>query len=461
LIRGSWSEELLEGRVRQGIAGAWHYLAIGCVLFIWLSAILSALSGQESVLAAALGSLLLLVFLPLADAALYKIVEERAGVGPREAPAVTTEASAAVAGDDADEMAAAETASEPTTVIGLPSYALATIRILRILLTLVAALVLAGLWGVNILTLSAGGLGKQILGGVVQIGISVLIAYVAWEFIKRLIDRRIGTDVGPSGPGDEGGGTGASRIQTLLPLIRKFILVTLVVMTGMLVLSSMGINIGPLIAGAGMIGLAVGFGAQTLVRDVISGMFFLMDDAFRVGEYIDISSVKGTVERISVRSLQMRHHNGPVHTVPYGEIQYVTNYSRDWAIMKFELRIPFETDVDMVRRLIKKVGVAMMADEELGPLLLEPLKSQGVNRMDDSAFIVRCKFTSIPGQQFYLRREAYARIQVAFEAKGIKFAPKRVIVETASPGGATPAQAAAAAAATDQPGTGAPADDRG
>nr|MDJ0958916.1 mechanosensitive ion channel [Arenicellales bacterium] len=167
-----------------------------------------------------------------------------------------------------------------------------------------------------------------------------------------------------------------------------------------------------------------------------------------------IGNTKGTVEKISVRSLRLRHHNGPLHTVPFGEIQTLTNWSRDWAIMKFEIRVPFETDVDVVRRIIKKVGIAMMEDEELAPLMLEPLKSQGVNRMDDSSFIIRCKFTSIPGQQFYIRRVAYQRIQAAFEEKGIKFAPRRVIVETTGP--VTPetaAAAGAAAAALDAPGT--------
>ena len=115
--------------------------------------------------------------------------------------------------------------------------------------------------------------------------------------------------------------------------------------------------------------------------------------------------------------------------------------------MKFEIRVPFETDVDMVRRIIKKVGAQMMEDEELGPLFLEPMKSQGVNRMDDSSFIIRCKFTAIPGNQFYIRREAYARIQAAFEEKGIKFAPRRVIVETTSPEPDPQKLAAAGAAA--------------
>jgi small-conductance mechanosensitive channel len=198
-----------------------------------------------------------------------------------------------------------------------------------------------------------------------------------------------------------------------------------------------------LIAGAGVVGIAIGFGAQSLVRDIVSGLFYLIDDAFRIGEYVMIDQIRGTVERISIRSFQLRHHNGPVHTIPYGEIRSLTNYSRDWAIMKFELRIPFETDIEQVRKLIKQVGIEMFEDPIAGEHLLEPLKSQGVNRMDDSALIIRCKFTAVPGQQFMIRRDAFTRIQKAFEANGIQFAPRRVLVESVSPSAAVNAAAAA------------------
>jgi len=132
-----------------------------------------------------------------------------------------------------------------------------------------------------------------------------------------------------------------------------------------------------------------------------------MDDAFRVGEYVETGTIVGTVEGMSIRSLRLRHHNGPIHTVPFGQIQSLTNYSRDWAMMKFEIRIPFETDVDKVRKIIKKVGQQMLEDPEIGPLILQPLKSQGVNRMDDSALIIPCKLMTVPGQQFYVQRVAY------------------------------------------------------
>ena len=252
------------------------------------------------------------------------------------------------------------------------------------------------------------------------------------------------------GRGIEAGKLGGTRTETILPLIRIFIKITLIVMTVMICLSSLGVNIGPLIAGAGVVGIAIGFGAQTLVRDIVSGFFYLIDDAFRIGEYVVIDQIRGTVEKISIRSFQLRHHNGPVHTIPYGEIRSLTNWSRDWAIMKFELRIPYETDIEKVRKLIKKIGIGMMEDPVYGPLMLAPVKSQGVNRMDDSALIIRCKFTAVPGQQYLIRREAFTRIQRAFEEEGIQFAPRRVLVEATSPQEA----AKAAAAAIDREGEG-------
>ena len=135
-----------------------------------------------------------------------------------------------------------------------------------------------------------------------------------------------------------------------------------------------------------------------------------------------------------------------MHTLPFGEIRHLTNYSRDYAIMKFEIRLPFETDIEKVRKIIKSTGRQMLEDEVLGPMMLAPLKSQGVNRMDDSALIIRCKFTAIPGFQFMVRREAYTRIQQALAEAGIHFAPRRVLVETSPTSEGLPPEALQAAA---------------
>jgi len=202
----------------------------------------------------------------------------------------------------------------------------------------------------------------------------------------------------------------------------------LIIMVTLIVLSSLGVNIAPLLAGAGVVGLAIGFGSQKLVQDIVSGIFFLVDDAFRVGEYIEAGGMKGTVESISIRSMQLRHHLGPVQTLPYGEIQAVRNHSRDWVTIKLEIRLPYDVDIEKVRKIIKKIGQKMLENPEYGHHFLQPLKSQGVSRVEDSALIVRMKFTTVPNEQWVIRREAYRLVKDALAAQGIEFAHRRVFV---------------------------------
>ncbi len=324
------------------------------------------------------------------------------------------------------------------------------VQIARLILLVTSAMLLGRIWGIDVVEMTRSSLGERVSGAVTQIVITIIVANLVWSLVKRWIESQDNVNTGDdpdSNAGGDPGGQGLTRIETVLPLLRGFLLITIITVATMISLSSLGVDIGPLIAAASVLGLAIGFGAQTLVADIISGIFFLVDDAFRKGEYIDISGNTGTVESISVRSMQLRHHNGPIHTIPYSQISTLTNFSRDWVIMKFELRIPFEEDVEKVRKLIKKIGKKLLDDPEHGSDFLEPLKSQGVNRMDDSAFVVRCKFSTKPGKQWAIRRIAYAEIQAAFSEAGIKFAPKRVVVEAVTPEIA----AAGAAALTSNP----------
>jgi small-conductance mechanosensitive channel len=206
-----------------------------------------------------------------------------------------------------------------------------------------------------------------------------------------------------------------------------------------MVLASLGIDIGPLIAGAGVVGVAVGFGAQTLVRDIIAGMFYLADDAFRVGEYITSGNYKGTVESFSLRSVKLRHHRGPLYTVPFGALGAVQNMSRDWVIDKLGIEVTYDTDIAKAKKLIKEIGKQLAADPELGPNLMEPLKMQGVEQFGDNGIQIRLKMMTKPGQQFTIRRRAYALIKQAFDANGIKFA--RPTVQVAGGEGAAAAAA--------------------
>jgi len=283
----------------------------------------------------------------------------------------------------------------------------------------------------------------------------LFIGYIVHNAFRIWIDDKIREEQGEEAPaelGDEGGGTSASRLATLLPLFRNFVLIVILVTMGLIVLMELGVNVGPLFAGAGIVGVAVGFGSQSLVRDIFSGAFFLFDDAFRKGEYIDVGGVKGTVETISVRSFQLRHHLGALHTIPFGEIQVLTNYSRDWVIMKLPLRVTYDTDVEKVRKLIKKLGQDLLDDPVIGADFIQPLKSQGVIEMQDSAMIIRVKFMTKPGDQWIIRKKVYQEIRALFEREGIKFAHREVTVRLADDPGPeklTPQQKEAVLAAAE------------
>jgi small-conductance mechanosensitive channel len=287
-----------------------------------------------------------------------------------------------------------------------------------------------------------------------EIVITLVLAYVAWRAVNRYIDRKLavssqeyeelGKEGGRKEEDDEWGSVASQdRSHTLLPILRKFFATTLLVMVTLIVLSSLGINIGPLLAGAGVVGLAIGFGAQKLVADVFSGLFFLMDDAFRVGEYIEAGGISGVVEALTMRNAMLRHHRGMLQIVPYSDMGSVTNYMRGGIVVKFSLQFPYDTNIDKVRKVIKKVGQKMLLDPEFGDDILKPVKSQGVREVGDSVMTIRVKFTAKPGAHFVIRREAFKRITEALEAKGIHYAHRKVIVEVAPPpavDGVTPPQ---------------------
>jgi small-conductance mechanosensitive channel len=256
----------------------------------------------------------------------------------------------------------------------------------------------------------------------------LLLGIVVWQFTKARIDRKIRDEMPDDDEEMEEGGRGGSRIGTLLVLLRKFIFSVLFVIVSLIILSSLGLDIGPLIAGAGVIGLAIGFGSQTLVRDILSGVFFLIDDAFRVGDYIETGGIKGMVEQISLRSVKLRHPRGMVFTIPFGDMGAVQNFSRDYIITKLDVRVRYDADVDRIRKIVKMINRDLQKDEEIGPVLLSKIKSQGVREMDDSAMILRVKFKTPPGEQFVVRREVYRRIQERFREAGIEFAHRNVTV---------------------------------
>ena len=318
------------------------------------------------------------------------------------------------------------------------------IRIGRVLMFGLVIVLIAELWNIDFENLASAGLGVQFAGRFFEVLIVLAFGYLIWEVVTLLINRKLAAEMTAAGfdldddepGGGEGGGAGGSRLSTVLPMIRLTLQFIIAAMTILIALSNTGFDITPLLAGAGVLGIAIGFGAQSLVKDVVSGIFFLVEDAFRVGEYLNINETVGTVEKISLRSMQLRHHNGPVHTIPFGEIPKVTNMSRDWVIMKLKWTLPFGTDPQKIKKLFKEIGKEMM-DAEYAENIIQTFKSQGVYDVDDVGIVIRGKFMAKPGTQWIMRKDVYARVQKKLEANGIEFARREVKVNVPGLNGAT------------------------
>ncbi|WP_158971705.1 mechanosensitive ion channel family protein [Chachezhania sediminis] len=416
----------------------WAPFLIVFVIFGWINLIIDLVMARPvpvpMVVAAYLIFMAIIVVYGAANFLIERYFEQPAPPRPAAAPFHDPSADPGdhPGEDPGDDPDPADTADDPMRMAhhGLTTFKALAKRSAGILAIAAGALASLQIWEAHSTLIS-----ESIIDTISDIAVVVFIGYVCYNAARIWIDHRIAEEVGDqpeeAETGNEGGGTGASRLATLLPLFRGVILSVVFATITLIVLMELGVNVSPLFAGAGVVGIAVGFGAQTLIRDIFSGAFFLIDDAFRKGEYIDLGDVKGTVEKISVRSMQLRHHRGALNTVPFGEIKVLTNYSRDWVIMKLPLRVTYDTDVEKVRKLIKKLGQELLDDPVIGHNFIEPLKSQGVIEMQDSAMIIRVKFMTKPGDQWLVRKKVYEDIRELFNREGIHFAHREVTVRLA------------------------------
>lgn len=406
------------GWIKQQFASYWHALALiylGLVWFIWIGQWLSGTAQGKGQFI--ISMLIVPIYFALSHGGKLVIsaVIESLELGKMEEDETT---------DPVDELERREEIIKRQKAVTAKSYAT-----FRLVLTAVLATWILSLWGYNIPFATAAM--KALFQSIVVLALALMFWRFASAYIERKLEEATPEPVETEEDDDNefGGAAPRGRTQTLLPMLRKVIGTVLVVMVILIVISSLGVNIGPLLAGAGVLGLAIGFGAQKLVSDVLSGFFFLLDDAFRVGEYIQTGSIRGTVEAITLRNVMLRHHLGMLQVVPHSDLGAVTNYMRGGIVIKFPLEFPYDTNIDQVRKIIKKVGIAMLEDEDLGDDFILPLKSQGVYEITNSVMVIRVKFTAKPGKQFVIKREAFRRITEALNAKGIYYAHRKVIVD--------------------------------
>ena len=281
---------------------------------------------------------------------------------------------------------------------------------------LVAALLIAEAWSISVFDWLGSDIGRGLLLGALEIAIVVVIAVIVWETASGIITRYLEGHTQPDGERIER----SARARTLLPLVKNVLLVVIATIASLSVLSSLGIDIGPLLAGAGVVGLAAGFGAQTLVKDVITGAFILFEDQVKVGDVAIINDQGGLVEKLTVRTIVLRDLAGNVHIVPFSSVGSLTNMTKEYSRYVLDVGVAYREDTDEVVDVLNEIDAEMRADPEFGPKIIAPIEVLGVDRFEDSAVIVRARLTTKPIEQWSVGREFNRRLKKAFDARGIE-----------------------------------------
>lgn len=250
--------------------------------------------------------------------------------------------------------------------------------------------------------------------------ITVVIVVSIWAFnftisrFKKLLIKRAHAHDKPSGSESE------KRINTLTGILKGLVKIVLLTVYMMIVLKKLGIDIGPILASAGIIGLAVGFGAQELVRDIISGFFILLENQVRTGDVAIINGTGGLVENIELRTITLRDFTGTIHIFQNGKISTLSNMTKEWSAAVFDIGVAYKEDVTRVMEIMRQVGDEMQKDEEFGAKILEPIEVLGLDKFGDSAIVIKARFKTKPIMQWGVSREYNKRLKSAFDKEGIE-----------------------------------------
>jgi small conductance mechanosensitive channel len=288
-------------------------------------------------------------------------------------------------------------------------------RLIRAVLYLLAALWLLEIWGVDSFGWLASEFGRRLTGSLVTIAVIIVVTALLLEIMDAIIERYLA-------PKDSFGRVvvRSARVRTLLPLIRNAFRVVLGVMVTLIVLSELGINIAPLLAGAGVVGLAIGFGAQTLVKDVITGFFILAEDAVSVGDVVEISGATGVVEAMTIRSIRLRDGMGSVHTIPFSAVAMVKNLTKDFSYAQLDVAVAYDSDIDAVADMMREVAQGLRKDERFRWSILDDLEVMGLDKFTQAALTLLARIKTQPGQQWSVMREFNRRLKRLFDERGVE-----------------------------------------
>ena len=248
----------------------------------------------------------------------------------------------------------------------------------------------------------------------INIFIIIFIGFFGWKMLSTIIKKKLDNLESSK---DE---AQTQRINTLFRILKNFVSIAILIIVIMLVLSELGIEIGPLIAAAGVVGLAVGFGAQTLVKDIITGLFIILEGQITIGDVVEVAGHSGRVEAITIRTVRLRDINGHLHVIPFSEVTTVKNITQDQDYHSFEIGVSYNEDVDHVIETLEKVGAELRKDKDFKSKINGEIEVFGLDKFEDSAIIIKGRIPTLHKQQWMVKREFNRRVKIAFDKNGIE-----------------------------------------
>jgi small-conductance mechanosensitive channel len=392
-IRGPEGRHGLVSLLRSRFADVWQYVAIFLNLALWAVWALRIQNGYS-----------LIAYYALATIAVLAIAR---GVS-----------AAALGGLDRALRVSSGFVSRYSNVEVLANrYHPALRRAVSMIIAIVAVLALLEAWGVDALAwFESGRIGASLVSEFSVVAIAIAIALAVWETCNGAMERQLARLA------REGHHMRAARLRTLLPMLRTTLILTILTIVGLTALSEIGVNIAPLLAGAGIVGIAVGFGSQKLVQDVVTGLFLLLENAMQVGDFVTVSGLSGTVEDLSIRTIRLRASDGSVHIIPFSSVTSVTNTNRGIGNASVSVNLAYNEDTDRASEVLKQIAAEMRLDPEFRPMMRGDLAVWGVDKVDGAMVTIVGQIECTDSGRWPVQREFNRRMKIRFQQLGVDIA---------------------------------------
>jgi small-conductance mechanosensitive channel len=392
--------------IRNRTANWWHYLAVAVVMALWVVWAMNVRNGYALLLQYLLGTIAVIAITRLVSIVALGAMDKVFKIKPEVA------------------------ARFPGLELSANRYLPVVRRTISGIIAVIGFLAMLEVWGVDAMVWFYGGqIGNRLLSAIGTIGVAALAAVAVWEISNALMDRKIAQLT------RDGHHMRVARLRTFLPMLRTTLLCVIVAVVGLTALSEIGVNVAPLLAGAGILGIAIGFGSQKLVQDVITGLFLLIENVVQVGDTVTVSGLTGKVENLSIRTIRLRAGDGSIHIVPFSAVTSVTNASRGVGNAAVHVDVAFGEDTDHVGQMLKDIVSEMRQEPKFSHLIRSDLDLWGVDKIDGTMASLVGQIPCTDAGRWPVQREFNRRVKQRFQQHGIEIASpnQTLVIQSANP----------------------------